>query len=336
MILGKMIQAIDSHTAGMPTRIVIGGIPELPGNDIMAKALYFKNHFDDLRTALFHEPRGLLRGTGAVLTSSTRPEAHVGVFFIDSASQMIPMCGHGSIGVITAAIEFGMVDAKEPVTDVVLDTPAGLVSGRARVSSGRVAEVAVRNVPAYLHTTANIDIPGLGPMAVEVAYGGNYFVIVAAEDLDCAVDLSNVQRLSGLGSQIKRAANEQLDIKHPDTPKSSIDAVRFCSHPGKDGKHIKNLVIFGEGDAGIDRSPCGTGTSAHMAALFAKGQIQLNEEVTHESIIGTTFSSRLVEKTRVGGFEAVVPEIQAAAHTTGIISFVLSPDDPIRHGFLIR
>ena len=197
-------------------------------------------------------------------------------------------------------------------------------------------DVAIHNVPSYLHTSAEIDVPNLGRIPMDVAFGGNYFAIVDADKVGCSVKKITIQHLSELGLEIRRAANAQLDIKHPDKPISSIDAVRFCNKPGWDGKHIKNVVIFAEGDAGIDRSPCGTGTSAHMAALFAKDQIKLNEEIIHESIIGTTFSSRVVSQTNVNGFDAIVPEIKASAYTTGINSFVLSPDDPIKHGFLVN
>ena len=336
MIVGKMIQVIDSHTAGMPTRIVISGIPDLMGNTIMEKATYFKNNFDFIRTALFHEPRGLLRGTGAVITPPTQSGAQLGVFFMDSAYQLIPMCGHGSIGVVTAAIEFGMVDAVEPVTTVVLDTPSGLVTGYASIDGDRVVDVAIHNVPSYLHTTAEIDVPDLGRIPVDVAFGGNYFAIIDVDIVGSSVKKINVQHLSEIGLAIRSAANAQLEIKHPVKSISSIDAVRFCNKPDKDGRHIKNVVIFAEGDAGIDRSPCGTGTSAHMAALWANGQIELNDEVIHESIIGTTFSSRVVSQTNVKDFDAIVPEIRASAYTTGINSFVLSPNDPIKNGFLIN
>ena len=335
MIVGKMIRVIDSHTAGMPTRIIIEGVPDLIGGSISEKAEYFTNNFDHIRTALFHEPRGLLRGTGAVITPPTQSKAQLGVFFMDSAYQVIPMCGHGSIGVVTAAIEFGLVEAAEPVTEVVLDTPSGLVTGHAAIDDGRVTDVAIHNVPSFLHTSAEIDVPNLGRIPMDVAYGGNYFAIVDADEAGCRVEKANARQLSELGLVIRRAANEQLDIRHPERPIASIDAVRFCNKPGKDGRNIKNVVIFAEGDAGIDRSPCGTGTSAHMAALFANGQIGLNDEVIHESIIDTTFSSRVVSQTRVEGFDAIVPEIRATAYTTGINSFILSPNDPIKHGFLI-
>jgi len=195
--------------------------------------------------------------------------------------------------------------------------------------------MAIHNVPSYLHTSAEIDVPNLGRIPMDVAFGGNYFAIVDAEKVGFSVEQINAQHLSGLGLEIRKAANAQLDIKHPAKPIASIDAVRFCNKPGRDGKHIKNVVIFAEGDAGIDRSPCGTGTSAHMAALWAKGQIDLNDEVIHESIIGTTFSSKVVSQVKLGSFDAVIPEIKASAYTTGINSFVLSPDDPVKHGFLI-
>jgi proline racemase len=245
------------------------------------------------------------------------------------------MCGHGSIGVVTAAIEFGLVEAVEPVTKVVLETPSGLVTGKAAIKGGRVTDVAIYNIPSFLHTSAEIDVPNLGRISMDVAFGGNYFAIVDAEEIGSRVEKANARHLSQLGLEIRKAANEQIGIQHPERPSSSIDAVRFCNKPERDGRQIKNLVIFAEGDAGIDRSPCGTGTSAHMAALFANGRIGLNDEVIHESIIDTIFSSRVVSQTRIEGFDAIIPEIRATAYTTGINSFILSPNDPIKHGFLI-
>jgi len=336
MILGKTIYTIDSHTAGMPTRIIAGGIPDLPGNTMTEKASYFKDNFDYIRTALFQEPRGLLRGVGALVTSPADSKAHLGVFYMDSTYQLIPMCGHGTIGVVTAAIEFGMVEAVEPVTTIILDTPVGLVTGYAKVQGGSVESVSIHNVPSFLYESTAIDVPELGSIAVDVAFGGPFFALVSAEDIGVSVDKQNVSRLSELGMAIKDAANSQIGVKHPQRAVSTIDAVRICNRPTNHGRHIKNVVIFAQGDKGIDRSPCGTGTSAHLATLYAKGRIKLNQECVHESIIGTTFKGKVVSQTKLNGLEAIIPQITGSAYTMGINTFVLSPNDPMKHGFLME
>jgi len=336
MILGKAIYAIDSHTAGMPTRIILDGVPNLSGNTMTEKAGYFADNFDYIRTALFQEPRGLLRGVGALITSPACSDAQLGVFFMDSTYRLIPMCGHGSIGVITAAIEFGMVEAVKPTTTVVLDTPAGLVTGHARVKGGSVVSVSVQNVPSFLYTSAVLDVPEIGSVPVDVAFGGAFFVLIDADDIGVSIEKRYASHLSRLAMQIKEAANSQIRVQHPQKPISSIDAVRIFHKSVRAKVHIKNIVIFAKGDKGIDRSPCGTGTSAQLAALYAKGQIKLHQDSIHESIIGTTFTGEVRGRTKVNGLDAVIPEITGSAYTTGMHTFVLSPQDPVRHGFLIE
>ena len=336
MILGKAIYAIDSHTAGMPTRIIVGGIPHLPGNTITEKAEYFRDNFDYIRTGLFQEPRGLLRGVGALITPPANAKAQLGVFFMDSKYPCISMCGHGSIGVVTAAIEFGLVEAVEPVTTVVLDTAVGLVTGYAKVQDGCIESVSIHNVPSFLYQSTVINVPNLGSIPVDVAFGGEFFAIVAADDIGIGVDKKNVSQLSELAMTIKDAANSQIRVKHPEKPVSTIDAVRILAKPTNHGMHIKNIVIFEEGNKGVDRSPCGTGTSAHLATLYAKGQIKLNQESIHESVIGTTFKGKVVSQTKVNGFDAIIPEITGSAYTMGINTFILPPNDPVKNGFLIE
>ena len=336
MILGKTIYTIDSHTAGMPTRIIVGGIPYLPGHTMTEKAEHFKDNFDYIRTALFQEPRGLLRGVGALITPPANSKAQLGVFFMDSKYHYIPMCGHGSIGVVTTAIEFGMVEAVEPITTVVLDTPAGLVTGYAKVQHGTVESVSIHNVPSFLYKSTVINVPNLGSIPVDVAFGGTFFAIVAADDIGVSIDTKNVSRLSELAMAIRDAANSQVKLKHPHKPVSTIDAVRICNKPTNQGMHIKNVIIFEEGDKGIDRSPCGTGTSAHLAALYARGQIKLNQECIHESIIGTIFKGKVISQTKVGEYAAIIPEITGSAYTMGINTIILSPNDPLKNGFLIE
>lgn len=336
MILGKTIHVIDSHTAGMPTRIITHGVPELQGSTMIDKAEYFKDNFDHIRRAVFQEPRGLMRGTGALITPPTHKDAHLGVFFLDSTYQWFAMCGHGSIGVITAAIEFGMVDIVEPATTVVLDTPAGIVTGYAVIKNGAVASVSIKNVPSFLLTSTTIHISDLGAISADIAFGGSFFVIVDAEDVHVPIQAKNAHQLSRIGLSIRDAANAQLKVTHPEHPISTIAAVRICDTSQKNRQHFKNVVVFAPGDAGIDRSPCGTGVSAYLAALYAKGEISVDAVTTHESIIGTSFTAKVESLTEMGDFPAIIPEITATAHTMGMTSLVMAPNDPVKHGFLIE
>lgn len=333
MILGKVIYVIDSHTAGEPTRVIVGGIPYLVGGTITEKAAYFKDNFDYIRTALFQEPRGLLRGEGALITSPTNSEAQLGVFFMNSKSPLVRMCVHGSMGVITTAIEFGMVDVVKPITTVVLDTPAGLVTGHAKVSGGTVESVSIRNVASFLYQSTTIEVPNLGSIPVDVAYGGGFCAIIEAGNVGSAVDTKNISRLCELARIIRDAVNAQIKVNYPRGTVSQVNGIRFFDKPTNRSTHIRNVTIS---RGGIDRSPCGVSTSAHLAALYARGEIQLNEECLHESIVGTAFKSKLVEHTKTNGFDAVIPEIIGSAYITGINTFVLSPDDPMRNGFLIE
>ena len=332
MIIGKMINVIDSHTAGEPTRIIMDGIPHLPGDTIEEKAHYFRVNFDNIRTALFQEPRGLLRGEGAVITPPTNNEAQLGVFFMNAKSPLVPMCGHGSIGVITAAIEFGMIDAVEPMTKVVLDTPAGLVSGYAKVQGGMVESVSIRNIPSFLYKSIIVDLPNLSSVPMDIAYGGVYFTIIDASVIGTTVDLNNASRLLELAAVIKNITNSRISVNHSQESVPTISGVRFYSTLREDGTHIRNVTIV---EGVIDRSPCGAGTSAHLAASYAKGQIGIGQEYIHESVVGTTFTSTIISTTKVDGFDAVIPEITGNAYTMGINTLILSPNDPLKHGFLI-
>lgn len=328
MILGKTISVIDSHTAGWPTRIVIGGIPSIPGKTMEEKANYFKENLDFIRTSLFWEPRRLLGGVGAIVTNPTNDEADLGVLFMDADYSFIPTCGSGSMGVITTAIELGMIKHTEPSTDVTLDTISGLITGRAKVQKGYVESVSIRFPPFYLYKTIEIDVPNIGSIPVDIVRSSVdiTMAIVQADDIGVIVNKKNKDRLSELAINIRDIVETRSEIKKP-------PMVRICNEPKEKGTHIKNVTVVEPGDKGVDRSPCGTGTSGHLAALHAKGKIKLNQETTHESIIGTIFKGKAVSTTKVNGFDAVVSEITGTAYTMGINTFFLTPNDPLKYGF---
>ncbi|MEW6662052.1 MAG: proline racemase family protein [Bacillota bacterium] len=334
MRVKRVVFAVDSHTMGEPTRIVVGGIPHIPGKTMAEKKKYLEKEIDALRTALMLEPRGHRDMFGSILTAPVAEEADLGIVFMDS-SGYLNMCGHGTIGAVTVALETGILPANEPETRVVLDTPAGLVRAVARVSGERVASVTVENVPAFMYRKdIKVVLPDQGEITLDISYGGNFFAIVPVEQFGLDIIPENGQILSSLGMKILQAVREQVSVVHPEHPHiNSVDLVEFSGKPLGSMGHARNAVVFGK--AQLDRSPCGTGTCAKMASLFAKGQLSLGQEFIHESIIGTTFAGRLLQETKVGDYPAVIPQITGRAFITAIQQFIIDPEDPLRDGFFL-
>lgn len=334
MRFSRHFSTIDTHTAGQPTRTVIGGLPPIPGHTVMEKMLHLREHMDWIRTSLMFEPRGHSVMSGVLLFEPTLPEADYGVVFIETGGYL-PMCGHDTIGVCTALVESGMVDVHEPETQINLETPAGLTRVRVHVEGGKAKSVTLRNIPSFVFAQdVKVDVPGVGRVVMDVAYGGNTYAIVSAEHFDLSLTPENASRIISIGRTVRDAVNAQVSIRHPE--RDFIDScthVEFYCPAVTPGAHARNTVFFG--DCGIDRSPCGTGTSAKVAVLHAKGLLELNEEFVHESIIGSIFQARVVELTTVGKYPAVVPEVTGSAHVMGFNHIVIDPDDPHRNGFLL-
>jgi proline racemase len=316
-------EAVDSHTEGMPTRVVVGGVEPIPGATMLERKLHFEREMDDLRLLLMREPRGHSAMSGAILQPPTRADADWGVLFIE-VSGCLPMCGHGTIGVATVLVETGRVAVREPETVVRLDTPAGLVEARVAVSEGRARSVTLRNVPSFLYERDR----RVGDVVCDVAFGGNFYALVPVDAVDPARSDDYIRR----GLEIMAAVNEDPPV-HPEDPR-----IAGCRHvvfhaPGRDGASARNATSIHPG--WLDRSPCGTGTSAAMAALHARGRLAIGEPFVNESVIGTRFVGRLVEETRVGDFLAVVPEITGRAWVTGMGTYVLDAEDPFPAGFAL-
>ena len=271
---------------------------------------------------------------GIILTPPTRQEAHYGVLFIDSEGY-IDMCGHSIMSATTALIETGMVLPIEPETRVMFDTPAGLIEAHARIEGKRVTEVSVANVPSFLYAKdVAIDLPEIGSIKVDVAFGGNFFTLVSAKALGVAVHPGNASRLIALGAAVKRAVNAKLVLQHPTISHiNKVELTKIFDKPEPSQPIAKSVVIFGDGQ--LDRCPCGTGTSATMAALYARGELPLNTEYINESIIGTRFRGKLLREVRLGDFVAVEPVVIGTAYITGIQQFVADPNDPFKFGFLV-
>ncbi len=332
MRTARHIFAVDSHTMGEPTRVITGGFPLIPGRSMAEKMAVLKERHDDLRRALMLEPRGHRDMFGCILLPAADPEADLGVVFMDGDGYLT-MCGHGSIGAVTVALEMGLVEPREPGVRLALDTPAGLIRARASVEGGAVTAVSVENVPAFLYREGErLDVPGLGTVSVDVAFGGNFFALVSAEELGLEIAPSRVGVLVDAGMRILARAREAIPVRHPILEHvRTIDLVEIHG-PGSTGTY-RNIVIFGQGQ--FDRSPCGTGTCARMAALYARNRLALGEAFVHESVIGTTFTGQLLREARVGDLPAVVPEITGQAFITGFPHFVLDPADPLRDGFRV-
>jgi proline racemase len=317
----------------MPTRVITGGVAPIPGASMAERRLHFLAHMDDLRLVLMREPRGHGAMSGAILQPPTRPDAHWGVLFIE-VSGCLPMCGHGTIGVATVLVETGMVAVTEPETVVRLDTPAGLVEVRVAVRDGRAESVTLRNVPAFLERRdAVVEVEGLGTITYDLAYGGNFYALVPAADAGVEVDPARGPELIATGARIMAAINATDRPVHPEDP--GINGVHHVvlHAPGSDGADARAATSIHPG--WLDRSPCGTGTSARMAALHARGELALDTPWVNESVIGTRFTGRLVAEAEVAGRRAVIPEITGRAWITGMAQYLLDRDDPFPAGFAL-
>ena len=330
----QVITAIDSHTAGEPTRIVMSGLPAIKGDTIAEKWEYTRKHMDHLRRALMHEPRGHRDMFGAILTAPCRKEADWGLMFMDSGG-FLTMCGHGTIGTAIVLVQMGIVEAKEPETVIVFDTPAGIVQAHVCVENGKAVEAWIQNVPAFLYRSdVPVQIPGLGQIIVDIAFGGNFFALVDSQQLGLPVDPESVRQLVAIGLQVRDAVNEQVAVQHPiEKHINKVELTEITAPSTKPEAHARNVVVFGQGS--VDRSPCGTGTCARMATLHAKGHLKVGEPFVHESILGTLFRGQLMEEVNVGKLTGVVPRVGSSAYITGIQQFVIDPDDPLKHGFFV-
>ncbi|MEU7986423.1 proline racemase family protein [Streptosporangium canum] len=329
----RIFHAVDSHTEGMPTRVITGGVGVIPGATMAERRVHFREHLDHLRTLLMYEPRGHASMSGAILQPPTRPDADWGVLFIE-VSGYLPMCGHGTIGVSTVLVETGMVPVSEPVTTVRLDTPAGLVVVDVAVEDGVARGVTLRNVPAYSdRLDAVAEVPGFGSIRYDLAYGGNFYAIVDLDDYGLPFDRKAKNEIVAAGLATMDAINTADEPVHPEDPRiRGVGHVHFTA-PGSDARHSRHAMAIYPG--WFDRSPCGTGTSARMAQLHARGELEIGADFLNESFIGSTFTGRLVEPATVAGRPAVVPTVTGRAWITGTAQYFLSPDDPFPAGFTL-
>ena len=331
----QKITTIDAHTEGEPLRVFIGGYPALEGRTILERRQFAKEKLDHLRTALMWEPRGHADMYGCVITPAITPDADFGVLFLHNEGYS-SMCGHGIIAVTKVVLETGLLPISGPETTVRIDTPSGLVTAHGRVNNGKVTSVYFHNVPSFvLALDETVDVPELGRVRYDLAFGGAFYAYVNAADFDLKCTPDEHSRLIETGMQIKRAVMKARSIPHPfEEDLSFLYGTIFIAPPLGEGADSRNVCIFAEGE--VDRSPTGTGVSARMALHHARGEIGIREPMVIESIIGSRFTGRVHELTGFGQYEAVIPEVEGRAYITGRHEFLIDPDDPLAHGFILR
>ncbi len=331
----QKITTIDLHTAGEPFRVVTGGLPEPAGDTILARRRYMRNHLDHLRTALMWEPRGHADMYGCVITPPESDDADFGVLFLHNEGYST-MCGHGIIAMATLAVETGLVEVREPETVIRIDAPAGLITARVRVRDGRAVSVAFRNVPSFvLALDQHVDVPEWGRVRYDIAFGGAFYAYVQAADLGLSTRPEDFTRLIEAGMAVKRAVMADRPVPHPfEEDLSFLYGTIFIGPPHAPDAHSSNVCIFAEGE--VDRSPTGTGVSGRLALHMARGEIEKGQSIRIESIIGTSFTGRVVEQTPFGPHQAVIPEVEGTAHIVGRCEFLIDPEDPLKDGFILR
>jgi len=329
------VSAVDYHTAGEPFRIVRGGIPRIKGRTILEQRRFIAAELDHVRAFLVNEPRGHADMYGCFVTEPEDDGGDLGVVFFHNAGYSTA-CGHGTIALVTWALDSGMLVKKEPETRVVVDVPSGRLETVARVRDGRVESVRFRNVPAFVHLQGVRLETSAGSVEADVAYGGAFYASVEASSLDLAIEPAHLPRLIELGRELKRLIEAEHEVVHPLEPElRDVYGVIFWEELQVGPPLVqRNVTVFADGE--VDRSPCGSGTSARLALLHRAGRLERGAELVHRSIVGSEFRASVVAEADVAGTPAVITEVEGSAHLTGYHQFVLSADDPIGTGFLLR
>ncbi|MER9594579.1 4-hydroxyproline epimerase [Mesorhizobium sp. M0244] len=325
---------IDGHTCGNPVRLVAGGGPLLNGATMMERRAHFLAEYDWIRTGLMFEPRGHDVMSGSILYPPTREDCDIAILFIET-SGCLPMCGHGTIGTVTFAVEHGLIKPKTPGV-LRLDTPAGLVVAEYKQVGDHVEEVRITNVPSFLYAEGlTVECPGLGEISVDVAYGGNFYAIVEPQKNYRDMAEHSAGELIAWSPVVRQRLNEKYTFVHPENPGiNRLSHILWTGAPTNPQADARNAVFYG--DKAIDRSPCGTGTSARMAQLHAKGKLGVGDDFVHESIIGSLFKGKVEEEITVAGKPAIIPSIGGWARMTGLNTIFIDDRDPFAHGFVVK
>jgi proline racemase len=344
--IGPVIEAVDAHAAGEPGRVIVGGVEGVPGGSMLEAMTWLQADRDDLRLRMLREPRGYPAANCNLILPSSHPDADAGYVIMEQV-EYPGMSGTNTMCVVTVLLETGMLPMTEPVTELTLESPAGLIRVHAACRDGKVTAVTFRNVPAFAtHLATPIEVPHLGTVTVDVAYGGMFYVIADAGAFGLRLTPDEGADIVRITEMIKAAANEQLPVVHPEQPGFTGITIGQLSGPAHDPANSRrNVVTVSTGTldwdrpatwtGAIDRSPCGTGTSARMATLHARGELAVGATFRHEGILGTVFTGEVVEETTVGSYRAIVPTITGQAWITGFASYVVDPTDPFPDGFTV-
>jgi proline racemase len=344
--LDRIITAVDAHAGGEPGRVIIGGVSDVPGATMLEKRDHLAQHGDRLRRLMLREPRGYPATCCNLVLPPTRPEADAG-FVIMEQAEYPAMSGSNTICTATVLIEDGLVAVTEPITELTLEAPAGLIRIRAEVQDGKARSITFENVPAFaVHLDAQVEVPTIGTVSVDVAWGGMFYALVDAARLGFALTPDEGRDIVRQGEMVKASAREQLPVSHPEMPEiAGISIIELTAPPTAPGAHAKNTVVVSSGTLDwsrpesftgvLDRSPCGTGTCARMAVLHARGELPLGQDFVHEGILGTTWTGRLLRATQVGPYAAVVPQLTGSAWITGRAEYVVDDTDPFPEGFTV-
>ena len=329
------IIAVDAHTAGEPLRIYIEGYPEPQGETILLKRRYALENMDYLRTATMWEPRGHADMYGCLITEPVTDDGDIGVLFLHNEGYS-SMCGHGIIAITKVGLETGLIKNIADNKTIKIDTPAGRVTATANWEKNNVTEVSFNNVPSFLQESdQQVSVPGLGKVKYDLAFGGAYYALVQAADIKVELSASGFRRLIELGTSIKQAIIDSRDIVHPfERDLGFLYGVIFIGEAQDRNNHSRNVCVFADGE--VDRSPTGTGVSARTAVHYSRGELGLNQPFTVESILGTCFTGEAVEEVKYGPYQAVIPKITGSAHICGINTLLMDPEDPLKHGFILR
>jgi len=331
----QKVTTIDTHTAGEPLRIITSSIPDLPGDTMLAKRKYMMKNHDNLRKQLMWEPRGHADMYGCIITPPVSKVSDFGVIFIHNEGYS-SMCGHGIIAITKVAIEAGLVDVIEPETTIKIDSPAGLIIATGHIQKGKVNRVSFHNVPSYVVSLdSEVEISEYGKVKYDLAFGGAYYAYVQADDFGLTCYPKDIDQLINVGREIKKVVQNTDKIEHPhDNELSFLYGVIFISKPEDSNSHSRNVCIFADGE--VDRSPTGTGVSGRLAIHYARGEIDADEPIIIESIIGSKFDGRVIKKTKFGQYNAIIPEITGEAFITGKHEFYIDPKDTVQNGIFFR
>jgi proline racemase len=326
------LTVVESHAGGEPFRVVIDGLPSIPGDTVLERRHFAEEHLDGLRTALMWEPRGHADMYGGWIGAPVESDSDLSVLFLHNDG-FSTMCGHGIIALTKVVLDTGVLQIESDETTIRIDTPAGQVTAMARMKDGRVTTVRFRNVPSFaLEPRSSVDVAGIGEVTYDIGFGGAFYAYVEADSV--GVDLADPSGLVEKGRIIKQAISRARRIEHDQPDLGFLYGVIFTGKPTNPANHSRNVCVFADGE--VDRSPTGTGVSGRLAILHSRGEIEVGRRITIESIVGSEFTGQIVDTTTAGEYEAVIPEISGSAHIVGRSELWIDPDDPLNPGFLIR